>query len=131
MIGIYTNVIVRYIMQDDPRQCAQAAREMEKLTVGEPGFLGIVTIVELGWVLATCYALTRSRISEAIEALLRTKELVVDRAESVLKAVRTFRETNADLADCLIARGAEAAGCTHTLTFDCDAARHAGMRLIG
>lgn len=130
MIGLDTNVLVRYIMQDDPQQSAQASHAMERLNADEPGFISIVATVELAWVLDSCYALSRNQISDALEALLRTKELVVDRAESVSRATRAFRATKADLADCLIAACAEAAGCTHTLTFDRGAARHAGMQLL-
>ena len=130
MIGLDTNVIVRYIMQDDARQAALATRVIEKLSTDEPGYLAIVTIVELVWVLDSCYRLRREQISDALEALLRTKELVLDRAETVIKAARAFRQTKADFADCLIAQGAVTAGCINTLTFDRGAAKHAGMRLI-
>lgn len=130
MIGLDTNVIIRYIMQDDPQQSAQATRTIEKLSTDEPGFIPIVATVELAWVLDACYSLSRNQIGDALEALLRTKELVVDRAESVSRATRTFRATKANLADCLIAACADAAGCAHTTTFDRGAARHAGMRLL-
>lgn len=131
MIGLDTNVIVRYIMQDDPRQSALAARAIEQLSADAPGYVTIVTIAELGWVLDSCYELSCAQVSDAIEALLRARELVVDRADSVLKAVRRFRQGKAELADCLIAQIASDGGCAHTLTFDRDAARHAGMRLVG
>ena len=87
-------------------------------------------VIELGWVLDSCYNLTRVQIGDAIEALLRSRELTVDRADSVSKALRWFRQGKADLADCLIAQIDADAGCTDTLTFDRDATRHAGMRLI-
>ena len=66
-----------------------------------------------------------------LEALLRTKELMVERAEVVWKAVRIYRGSKADFADCLIACAASAAGCERTMTFDRGAAKHAGMSLIG
>jgi predicted nucleic-acid-binding protein len=62
--------------------------------------------------------------------LLRTKQIIVDRADQVLRALRVFDEGKADFADCLIERTASSAGCTETLTFDVGAAKHAGMRLI-
>jgi predicted nucleic-acid-binding protein len=130
MIGLDTNVIVRYIMQDDLKQAALAASAIERLSADEPGHVAIVTVVELGWVLDSCYDLTRAQIGDAIEALLRSRELIVDCADSVSKALRRFRQGKADLADCLIAQIDADAGCTDTLTFDRDAARHAGMRLI-
>jgi predicted nucleic-acid-binding protein len=63
--------------------------------------------------------------------LLRTKEIVVAHADTVWQALRLFREGKADFADCLIERFAKAAGCDYTATFDRDAAKHCGMRLIG
>ena len=130
MIGLDTNVLVRYLMQDDAKQAAKATRLMESLTVEVPGFVPIVSVVELGWVLTSAYGLTRSQLQQALEALLRTKELVVDRADQVLQALRIFKATKADLADCLIERSAAGAGCEQTMTFDAGAAKGAGMILI-
>jgi predicted nucleic-acid-binding protein len=130
MIGLDTNVLVRYIMQDDAKQSPKASKLIEALTIDEPGFVSIVSIVELVWVLSSAYGLVREQIGQALEALLRTKELSIDRADQVLKALRVFRTTSADFADCLIERSASSAGCGRTMTFDVDAAKVAGMTLI-
>lgn len=130
MIGLDTNVLVRYIMQDDAAQSARAAALIESLSVDEPGFVPTVAVVELAWVLSTSYELSRAQIAEAFEALLRTKELVVEGAEAVWKAVRLFAATNADFADCLLERSAAAAGCAQTMTFDKAAAKACGMVLV-
>ena len=130
MTGLDTNVLVRYIMQDDAKQSPKATRLIESLTVDAPGFVALVSVVELGWVLASAYGLTRQESAQAIEALLRTKEIVMDRADHVLKALRLFKATSADFADCLIERAAASAGCDRTMTFDAGAAKVAGMTLI-
>jgi predicted nucleic-acid-binding protein len=130
MIGLDTNVLVRYIMQDDAKQSPKASKLIDALTVDEPGFVSIVSIVELVWVLSSAYGLVRDQIGQALEALLRTKELSIDRADQVLKALRVFRTTSADFADCLIERSASSAGCGRTMTFDVGAAKVAGMTLI-
>jgi predicted nucleic-acid-binding protein len=130
MIGLDTNVLVRYIMQDDPKQSPKATRLIESLTVEVPGFVAIVVIVELGWVLSSAYGLTRAQVAQAIEALLRTKEIVIDRADHVRSASRTYKATAADFADCLIERAASNAGCSRTMTFDVGASKLAGMSLI-
>lgn len=130
MIGLDTNVIVRYIMQDDPKQSSLATRVIESLSADAPGFVPLVSMVELGWVLQSAYGLNRSQLIEAIAALLRTKELLVECAELVWRALRQLQGTNADFADCLISLSASAAGCTRTMTFDRGAARSAGMTLI-
>jgi len=130
MTGLDTNVLVRYIMQDDAKQSQKATKLIESLTVDGPGFVSVISIVELGWVLTSCYGLTRGQLEQAFEALLRTKEIVIDRADQVLKALRVFKATTADFADCLIERSAADAGCDRTMTFDRDAAKLAGMTLI-
>jgi predicted nucleic-acid-binding protein len=82
-------------------------------------------------VLTSCYELTPEQIKQAMEVLLRTKQILVDRADQVLRALRVFGDGKADFADCLIERTAAGAGCAQTLTFDVRASKHAGMSLIG
>lgn len=130
MIGLDTNVVVRYIMQDDAKQAAKATKLIEGLTAEEPGFISLVSIVELVWLLSSCFDLTREQISQALDVLLRSKQLVVDQAEHVMRALRAYIVGNADFADCLIERTAAAAGCAQTMTFDVAASKSAGMTLI-
>jgi predicted nucleic-acid-binding protein len=130
MIGLDTNVLVRYVMQDDPKQSQKASRLIESLTPEAPAFVPLVSLVELVWVLISCYDLTRAQIGQALDGLLRAKEIVLDRAEQVSQALRTFGDSSADFADCLIERTAVAAGCEKTMTFDTGAAKTAGMTLI-
>ena len=130
MIGLDTNVLVRYIMQDDARQSPKATTLMESLTIDAPGFVSLVSIVELGWVLSVSYGLSREQVAQALELLLRTKEIVIDHAEQVSQALRAFKTSSADFADCLIERSAAGAGCDRTMTFDIGAAKAAGMTLI-
>lgn len=130
MIGLDTNVLVRYIMQDDPRQSPKATRLIESLDAEHPGFVTVVSVVELYWVLTSCYGLAGHDVKQALESLLRAKQIVVDRADQVLRAVRVFDDGKADFADCLIERIASSAGCTETVTFDAGAAKYAGMSLL-
>ena len=130
MIGLDTNVLVRYVMQDDPRQAVRATRLIESLTPEEPGFVPVVVLVELVWVLQGAYALQRAQVSNVLDTLLRSKELLLDRAELVAQALRRYADGNADLADALIERIAAAAGCSVTLTFDAGAVRSAAMQAV-
>lgn len=130
MIGLDTNVIVRYMMQDDPRQSQKATRLIEALSADAPGFVPLVVVIELVWVLTSCYDLKRDQIAAAMGGILRTKEFIVDRAEQIAQALRTYHTGSADFADCLIERGATSAGCEKTVTFDVSAAKSAGMTLI-
>ena len=130
MIGLDTNVLVRYIMQDDARQSSLATRLIESLSVESPGFVPLVSIVEFAWVLSSAYELDRGQVVSAFEALLRAKEIMVERAETVWKALRVYEGTNADFADCLIERSAAIAGCERTMTFDRGAVKGCGMTLV-
>lgn len=131
MIGLDTNVLVRYVMQDDPKQSPKATRLVESLTADEPGYLSLVALIEFVWVLTSCYDLNRAQLSQAIEAVLRSKEFLVDRADQVMQALRVYRAGAADFADCVIERSGFSAGCGKTMTFDVAAAKTAGMALIG
>lgn len=130
MIGLDTNVLVRYVTQDDPRQSPKANRLIESLSADAPGYVSLIVIVELVWVLESCYLAGRDEIAQVLETLLRTKELVVESAATAWKAVRAFRGSSADFADLLIACAAEAAGCERTVSFDKGAAKNAGMQLL-
>lgn len=130
MIGLDTNVLVRYIMQDDPKNSPKANNLIESLDGDNPGYITIVSVIELYWVLTSCYELTGEQVGQALEAILRTKPFLVERADQVMRALRVFGQGKADFADCLIERSASGAGCTHIMTFDVGASKHAGMTLI-
>jgi predicted nucleic-acid-binding protein len=130
VIGLDTNVLVRYVLQDDPRQSLRASRLIDSLSADEPGFVPVVALVELAWVLGAGYKLPRAQLAAVLETLLRSKELVIDRADLVMQALARFSAGSADFADALIERMAAAAGCTETMTFDQGAAKATGMTLV-
>ena len=130
MIGLDTNVLVRYVMQDDPKQSPRATRLVESLTPEAPGFVPLVVVVELVWVLSGSYGLARAQLAAVLEALLRAKELVIDRAALVSQAADRQARAGADFADALVERNAASEGCSTTLTFDAGAAKSAGMTLV-
>ena len=130
MIGLDTNIIVRYVMQDDAAQAAMAGALIDTLTTDAPGFVSTVTLVEVAWVLKQSYGLSRSDIADVIDGLLSSRQLVFqDRAEA-FQALAAYRSSKADYSDCLIERLGHAAGCTATYTFDKIAALQAGMMLL-
>jgi predicted nucleic-acid-binding protein len=129
MIGLDTNVVVRYLTHDDPVQTAAAEKVLDSLSADSPGLLSLVVMVEVVWVLEVSYRFKKSEIEQVLETLLRSKELVVERAEIVWQALRKFGAGNADFADCLIERSCHAAECEYTATFDRKAVG-AGMRLL-
>lgn len=130
MIGIDTNVLVRYLAQDDDAQSPIASRLIDGLTAEAQAHIPIVVLVETVWVLSRAYKSSRAQIAATIETLLRARELVVENAEIAYLALATYQTTNADFADALIAHGARRAGCAETVTFDKAAAANTGMRLL-
>ncbi|QJI30117.1 type II toxin-antitoxin system VapC family toxin [Pseudomonas sp. ADAK18] len=130
MIGLDTNVLVRYVTQDDPVQSAKASKLIESLTAASSGFVSMVSVVELVWVLQSCYQSARGEVVTVLETLLRTRELTIEHAEIIWQALRRFTAAKADFADCLIERCAHAAGCEYTATFDISAAKATGMRQL-
>ncbi|WP_322054525.1 PIN domain-containing protein [Paraburkholderia bannensis] len=130
MIGLDTNVLVRYFAQDDPVQARKATALIESLTAEQPGYITHVALIETVWVLARAYDLGREEVVHVIETVLRARELIVEAAETVWKAVRLYAASSADFADCLIERSCHDAQCEYTATFDSKAAKTAGMRLI-
>jgi predicted nucleic-acid-binding protein len=129
MIGLDTNVLIRYVVRDDPAQSAAAVRTMHSLAADHPGFVSLVVLTEIVWVLESAYDFKKAEILQVLETLLQSKELVVESSEMIWRSIRCFASSNADFADCVIERSGHAAGCEHTLTFDKSAAS-AGMRLL-
>ncbi len=129
MIGLDSNVLLRFVVGDDPEQ-ARAAREvMAGLTTKEPGFISLVTLVEFAGVLARGYRRSPEQVLDHVEDLLASAELEFEDGETVWRALAQAR-AGADLADAIVADTAETFGCTETVTFDRRAARLLGMRLL-
>lgn len=131
MIGIDTNVLVRYIVRDDARQAAAATRFLEvTLGVQHPGFIGNVVLCELFWVLENGYGYARANIAATLQRLLEIDRFRFETPELAWQALDAYRH-GADFADALLARINEAAGCEYTATFDQRAAtRIEPMRLL-
>ena len=130
MIGLDTNILVRYFIQDDPEQTRLAVNLIDSLSPNEAGWIGMAIFMELDWVLNNLLKLKKDRVVEIFDTLLASRELVVENAETVRQALHLYRSYNSDFSDCLIAVSAKAAGCSRTVTFDRIAARDAGMELI-
>jgi predicted nucleic-acid-binding protein len=131
VIGLDTNVVVRYLAQDDPKQSAAASRFFEHvLTPENRGFVPVVVLCELAWVLAECYGTDRVRIRQAIEGLLVAKQLAVETPDVVRRALRAWHGSAADFADALIGELARANGADKTVTFDRAASKLPGFELL-
>ncbi|HET8696199.1 MAG TPA: PIN domain-containing protein [Gammaproteobacteria bacterium] len=124
-------MVVRYLVQDDRAQAAAATALIERtLSADTPGLITGVTLCEIVWVLAECYAADRSRIDAVIEGLLTSRQLIVEDAAEVWAALGDWRESNADFSDALIGRLVAAQGGTKTVTFDRSAAKLPSFELL-
>jgi predicted nucleic-acid-binding protein len=128
MIGLDTNILVRYLTQDDPVQSPQATDIIERrLTERNPGFVSIVATVETVWVLDRAYGLSDGDIATTIEHILQTDVLVVENEQQVFTAMTALKDGSGSFSDALIAALGAKAGCTRTLTFDQKALRLRGF----
>lgn len=131
MIGIDTNILVRYLTRDDQVQSAKATEIFERrLTPGNPGFVSVVAIVETVWVLDRAYGLTAQEIAKAVERMLQVEVLAIENEQQVFTAMVALKQGNGQFADALIAALGARAGCTRTLTFDQKASRLPGFQLV-
>ena len=130
MIGLDTNVLVRYLTQDDPDQAALATRIVEKeLTEDAPGFIGLVVLVETAWVLQRLYRASAEEIRETMIDLLGSRSIVVENRDVVTRAIALSKQNSCGFADAVIAASAFDAGCEKVISFDRGAV-HAGMTLV-
>jgi predicted nucleic-acid-binding protein len=130
MIGLDTNILVRYLTQDDPVQSARANEIIEQqLTEDDPGYISIVAMVETVWVLDRTYRFTAWEIADAIERLLQTEVLLLEHEREVFTAMIALRQEQGSFADVIIATLGLRAGCSCTLTFDKEASRLPGFQL--
>lgn len=131
MIGLDTNILVRYLTQDDPIQSAKASDIVERrLTPKNKGFIRVVVIVETVWVLDSAYGLTAQELSATLERLLQVEVLMLEHEQEVFTAMVALKQGLASFADALIAELGTSAGCTRTLTFDQKAARLPAFELV-
>jgi predicted nucleic-acid-binding protein len=129
MIGLDTNIIVRYLTQDDPIQSAVATEIMEqRLSEDNPGFVSIVAIVEVVWVLDRVYGMAPPEVAAAVERLLQADVLIMENEQEVFTAMIALKEDRGSFADALVAQLGTRAGCAHTLTFDRKALRLPGFK---
>jgi predicted nucleic-acid-binding protein len=125
--GIDTNVLIRYLIQDEPEQARRASRFIATAcSADDPGFINRIVLCELVWVLESAYGYARDRMAQLIENLLRTAQLKVEDHDVAWAALREY-QTGADFADALIAALNQRVGCEDTVTFDRKAGRRPGF----
>ncbi len=119
MKALDTNVLLRYLRDDDPAQSKKAARLIQRaVQQGEPLFLNDVVLCELVWVLDSVYEHSRREILETMHSILLTAQFEFENRTSIEWALADYRDSKADFADCLIGRRNRTLGVRATLSFD-------------
>ena len=128
MIGIDTNVLVRFLVRDDEHQFERARRLLKRgIGGGEPVFISHLVLLETEWVLRSRYGVTKTAIVAALNALLDASALQFEDERSIEEAVFTWKDSTAEFADCLINAHHRALGCRTTATFDAKALKLSGF----
>jgi predicted nucleic-acid-binding protein len=132
MMGLDTNVVVRYLTQDEPRQCKAVNDLLDRAARSEEAAfrLNAVVLAEIVWVLESVYEYGRQEISQALTQLLAVRQIEVERRQTAKLALDAFASGAADFADYLITALDREAGCQGTLTFDKTAAKIPGFSLV-
>lgn len=130
MIGLDTNVLVRFLVQDDKQQGRAAASLIGTCTIDNPGYVAREVMVELVWVLERGYKLSVDAIATVLEGLLGAAELVIEAADRVARAVHAYREEGFGFADLMIVYAGQSAECQETYTFDRKATKIPGVKPV-
>jgi predicted nucleic-acid-binding protein len=131
MIGLDTNVLLRYVVQDDAKQAALATQLIETtLHDDEPGWIAAVVLCELVWVLEGPYDYARNAIVATLQRLFEIARFRVEQPAIAWRALDAYK-SGADFSDAMIALGNERDGCAYTATFDRGAAKLKQIRLLG
>ncbi|MDR2895194.1 MAG: type II toxin-antitoxin system VapC family toxin [Propionibacteriaceae bacterium] len=130
MIGIDTNILVRYLFSDDEAQHQLACRTIDALTPVEQGYISLPVLLETIWLLRRTYHVGRESVRQAIAALVRSPQLLIHEADAINEALDLAASADHDLPDVIITVLGRRAGCGTTVTFDKAAARLPGMKLL-
>jgi predicted nucleic-acid-binding protein len=119
VIGLDTNVLVRYLTQDEPVQAGRASTLIENACTRKTrGWIALVVLCELVWVLRGAYRYDKALVLAVLEQLLATAELQVENEHVAALALSSYREGAADFADYVILHGGMTGGCDIVYSFD-------------
>jgi predicted nucleic-acid-binding protein len=128
MLGLHTNVLVRFLVKDDQAQFERAQKLIGRESrIGSGVLISLLVLLETEWVLRSRYNLAKSEILAAFSGLLATAELRFEDEHSIEVALFAWKDSPADFADCLIGARHRALGCRATASFDVKATKLAGF----
>ncbi len=131
MYGLDTNVLIRYLLRDDPVQAEQARAMIESaVQSGEPVVICLLTMLESEWVLRSCASLDKKAVISTFRMLLETRDIIIEQEETLEEALYLYENNNTDFADCIMAARYARLGCSAMLTFDKKASQLPGVVVI-
>jgi predicted nucleic-acid-binding protein len=130
MKGLDTNVLLRYLVEDDLAQARKATAFISsECSTDDPGLINRIVLCELVWVLESGYEYPRDMVAAALDRILHTRQFRIENADNVRAALEEYRE-GSDFADSLLGHVNRQFGCDYTVTFDRQAARRESFRLL-
>ncbi len=131
MIGLDTNILIRYLTQDEPHQAAKAnALVASALARHERLHLDSVVLCEVVWVLRGAYDFNKQIVADTLERILSAGQFSVDDRDLIREALAAYRAGPGDFADYVIGSRNQRAGCRSTRTFDRDLKRSSLFSLL-
>jgi len=128
MLGIDTNVLVRFLVRDDETQFEKARKLIKREVVaGRRVFVNQLVLMETEWVLRSRYAVPKNQIIEAISGLLDATDVQFEDEPAIEEALFMWKDASADFADCLIGTKNRRLGCRATVSFDVKASKLSGF----
>ena len=131
MLGIDTNVLVRFLVRDNEVQFEKARKLIKReVTAGRRVFVNQLVLMETEWVLRSRYIVPKNLILEAISALLDTADVQFEDEPTIEEALFIWKDTTADFADCLIGAKNRRLRCRATASFDLKASKLPGFMAV-
>ena len=128
MLGVDTNVLVRFLVRDDETQFEKARKLIKReVAAGRCVFVNQLVLLETEWVLRSRYSLPKNVIIDAVSGLLDATDVRFEDEPTIEEALFVWKDTSTDFADCLIGAKNRRLGCRATVTFDANASKLPGF----
>ena len=130
-VGLDTNVLVRYLLEDDKQQASVAQQHIQQAVAeGHPVLISLITLLETEWVLRSYGQCDKATVIQIFQTLLELRDVEIEQEESLEQALHYYKNSKADFADCLMLSRYQRSGCSAMLTFDKTASSLPGCKLL-
>ena len=130
MIGLDSNILIRFLTYDDEAQSLKATRLLSRLSAADQGFVSLIVLAETAWTLRRAYRYSNREVGRVLGEMIKSQAILVESAQEAFVATKAAEQDDAPLVDMLIGELARKAGCVVTKTFDEEAARLPGLELV-